>query len=182
MGETAPEGQAEAEDPLGVERVVGAEEAPLAARQVLHGLVARVPAVATAEVGGGRERRGANGGRLGARRPAEPNRLCVRGAADPADVDVVKVAHHGSKDQSSLVYERLRPTLGLVSVGKNDYGHPSPSILKTLERIGARVRRTDRDGIIAVGRPALSPSAASTGRALLEVWTSGAAPSVGGGG
>ncbi|WP_445997544.1 ComEC/Rec2 family competence protein [Okibacterium fritillariae] len=100
----------------------------------------------------------------------------------PADVDVVKVAHHGSKDQSSLVYERLRPTLGLVSVGKNDYGHPSPSILKTLERIGARVRRTDRDGIIAVGRPALSPSAASTGRALLEVWTSGAAPSVGGGG
>jgi competence protein ComEC len=104
----------------------------------------------------------------------------------PADVDVVKVAHHGSKDQSSLLYERLRATLGLVSVGENDYGHPTASILETLDRVGTSVRRTDLDGIIAVGAragPAARPAdRAGPGRAPLEVWTSGARHSVGGGG
>jgi competence protein ComEC len=104
----------------------------------------------------------------------------------PPDVDVVKVAHHGSKDQNSLLYERMQATLGLVSVGENDYGHPTASILETLERVGTIVRRTDRDGIIAVGAPEDPTSGpagrAGPGRAPLEVWTSGAAPGVGGGG
>lgn len=100
----------------------------------------------------------------------------------PPDVDVVKVAHHGSKDQSGLLYERLRATLGLVSVGENDYGHPTTSILETLDRVGTSVRRTDRDGIIAVGPTAGPTGLPGTVRAPLEVWTSGAAPSVGGGG
>jgi len=80
----------------------------------------------------------------------------------------------------------MQATLGLVSVGENDYGHPTASILETLEHVGTIVRRTDRDGIIAVGAPEDPTSGpagrAGPGRAPLEVWTSGAAPGVGGGG
>jgi competence protein ComEC len=100
----------------------------------------------------------------------------------PADVDIVKVAHHGSKDQSSPLYEGLRATLGLVSVGENDYGHPTASILETLARVGTGVRRTDRDGIIAVGSAPDDSSAGDPRRATLEVWTSGSTAGVGGGG
>lgn len=100
----------------------------------------------------------------------------------PADVDVVKVSHHGSKDQSGSLYERLHATLGLVSVGENDYGHPTPDILGTLDRIGTTVRRTDRDGIIAVGSSAEQDAEAGPDRAPLDVWTSGPAAGVGGGG
>ena len=100
----------------------------------------------------------------------------------PSDVNIVKVAHHGSKDQSGLLYESLRATLGLVSVGENDYGHPAASILETLDRVGTSVRRTDRDGIIAVGAVHDQSSSVDPARAALEVWTSGATPGVSGGG
>lgn len=64
--------------------------------------------------------------------------------------DVVKVAHHGSADQDSALYQRLRPALGLITVGENDYGHPRAEIIATLVAVGARVERTDQDGAILV--------------------------------
>jgi len=63
---------------------------------------------------------------------------------------IVKVAHHGSADQSRVLYEYLSPTAGIFSVGKNDYGHPAPSALALLERTGAIVLRTDQLGPIAI--------------------------------
>jgi len=66
-------------------------------------------------------------------------------------VDVVKVAHHGSADQSEAFYDALRPRVALISVGAgNDYGHPAGSILDTLEDLGATIARTDRDGLVLV--------------------------------
>ena len=66
-------------------------------------------------------------------------------------VDIYKVAHHGSRYQDSQLMSEIDPTLALISVGKgNTYGHPDASTISSLESLGARVLRTDRDGAIAV--------------------------------
>lgn len=66
--------------------------------------------------------------------------------------DLVKVAHHGSADQEHRLYRELDPSLALVTVGENDYGHPRAEILDELRRLGATIARTDDDGLILVGR------------------------------
>jgi competence protein ComEC len=67
----------------------------------------------------------------------------------PADVDVLKVAHHGSADPGLPgLLKRLRPRLAVIEVGRhNPYGHPSPSALSALRAV-PRVLRTDRDGTV----------------------------------
>lgn len=88
-------------------------------------------------------------------------------------VDVVKVAHHGSADQSPRLYELLDAQVGLISVGAgNSYGHPTRSLLDLLARCGTRVLRTDRQGVLVV-----SPSANGGG---IEVWTDRAGDDGGG--
>jgi competence protein ComEC len=68
-------------------------------------------------------------------------------------VDVVKVSHHGSRDQSPALYERLRAGLGLIGVGaENEYGHPTDQTLAMLSAMGTLVVRSDRDGIALIGR------------------------------
>ncbi len=80
----------------------------------------------------------------------------------PIDVDVLKVPHHGSARQDADWLSALAPDIALVPVGAdNDYGHPDPGVLDLLDRVGARVARTDTDGDIAVvlgddGRPAVA--------------------------
>ena len=71
-----------------------------------------------------------------------------------ASYEVVKVAHHGSADQDAALYTRLRPAVALITVGENDYGHPRGETLTLLTTSGARVARTDREGLIAVWRDA----------------------------
>lgn len=84
-------------------------------------------------------------------------------AAHPAPVDVVKVAHHGSADQSPRLYERVRARLGLISVGaQNTYGHPSDRLLHLLTEAGTEIVRTDLEGMVLVG-PAPEGE--------IEVWT-----------
>ncbi|WP_170927142.1 ComEC/Rec2 family competence protein [Agreia sp. VKM Ac-1783] len=66
-------------------------------------------------------------------------------------VDVVKVAHHGSGDQSAELYNRIHARAGLISVGAdNDYGHPNARILEILAGAGTRVFRTDQLGLVVV--------------------------------
>lgn len=63
-------------------------------------------------------------------------------------VDVVKVAHHGSADQSARLYEALHATIGLIGVGAgNDYGHPTAKLLGILAAVGTRPIRSDLDGM-----------------------------------
>lgn len=65
--------------------------------------------------------------------------------------DILKVAHHGSKNRDDRFAAATGARLALVSVGAgNDYGHPAPSTLAELERLGMTVRRTDLDGIVVV--------------------------------
>jgi competence protein ComEC len=66
-------------------------------------------------------------------------------------VDVLKVAHHGSADQSARLTNILRPRLALISVGRdNGYGHPTAKTLRLLESVGARNARTDESGLVLV--------------------------------
>lgn len=65
------------------------------------------------------------------------------------DVDVLKVAHHGSKFSTSANFlSAAKPEAAIIGVGKNSYGHPTPQTLERLEDTGAQVFRTDSDGTV----------------------------------
>ena len=68
------------------------------------------------------------------------------------DVDVYKVAHHGSNtSNSSKFLEKLNPEYGIISCGKdNSYGHPHDEIVKRLEKKNIKLYRTDELGTILV--------------------------------
>jgi competence protein ComEC len=66
-------------------------------------------------------------------------------------VDLLKVGHHGSAGSSSTAWlATLSPSVGIVSVGPNNYGHPAPQALARLADAGVEVWRTDRQGTIEV--------------------------------
>ena len=64
--------------------------------------------------------------------------------------DILRVGHHGSDTSSCdewLTY--LYPQEAVISVGKNNrYGHPSKSVLNSLNKHGIKIRRTDLEGTI----------------------------------
>ncbi len=73
-------------------------------------------------------------------------------------VDLVKVAHHGSADQSAGLYQAASARIGIVSVGaENGYGHPTPAALDMLTSAGTSPIRTDECGLIVVGGTADRP-------------------------
>uniref|UniRef100_UPI0035ADCF63 ComEC/Rec2 family competence protein n=1 Tax=Microbacterium sp. TaxID=51671 RepID=UPI0035ADCF63 len=82
---------------------------------------------------------------------ASPQRAIVASDALDPPYDLVKVAHHGSADQDPGLYRAARPAVAIVTVGAgNDYGHPRAEILDELAGIGARIARTDTEGVVAV--------------------------------
>jgi competence protein ComEC len=84
---------------------------------------------------------------------ASEARLLAFGDHLKADVpSVIKVGHHGSAYASTLAFaESVRPRFAVISVGRhNTFGHPSPSTLRTWERIGAQVLRTDTCGAVMI--------------------------------
>ncbi len=68
-----------------------------------------------------------------------------------SQVDLYKVAHHGSRYQDLNFMRALSPRISIISVGKgNTYGHPAPQTIAALSRIGSTVYRTDLDGALAI--------------------------------
>jgi competence protein ComEC len=66
-------------------------------------------------------------------------------------VDLLKVGHHGSRGSTGgELLDSLRPLAAVISVGRNDYGHPAPETLERLQRRRVPVLRTDHDGTISV--------------------------------
>ena len=65
-----------------------------------------------------------------------------------ADIDVLKVGHHGSKTSSSKEFiDEINPRYSTISVGKyNRYGHPNKEVLDNLKN--SKIYRTDQDGSI----------------------------------
>lgn len=73
----------------------------------------------------------------------------------PPEVDVLVAPHHGSAGSSSVgLLNATRPRHVVVSVGRNRYGHPSPSVLARLRAVGATVHTTMEAGAV---RLPLSP-------------------------
>lgn len=68
------------------------------------------------------------------------------------DVDLLKVAHHGSKYSTSKQFlEIITPELAVISVGEhNFYGHPSKDVLERLGEVGANIYKTSKNGAIIV--------------------------------
>ena len=68
-----------------------------------------------------------------------------------ADVEVLKVPHHGSKTGMTRDFiDWISPKLAVVSVGKNSYGHPTQEAQDMLNSVGSRILRTDQHGDIEV--------------------------------
>ncbi len=81
----------------------------------------------------------------------EPQALVMAANPTLGKVDVVKVAHHGSADQNELLYQKLKATVGLISVGLgNSYGHPTDRLLGILARADTLAFRTDYEGMVLV--------------------------------
>lgn len=94
----------------------------------------------------------------------------LRSAGPLPTVDVVKVSHHGSADQSEALYREVHATVGLISVGAgNDYGHPTERLLGILESVGTAALRTDLGGLLLV--------AGTPGR--ITMWSERAPPEAG---
>ena len=75
-------------------------------------------------------------------------RLRAEGAAD---VDVVKMAHHGSAVQDAALARLLSPRVTLVSSGAgNTYGHPAPEAVTLYREVGSAILRTDECGTVGV--------------------------------
>jgi competence protein ComEC len=63
--------------------------------------------------------------------------------------DIIKIAHHGSTTSTGRSFlDAVKPKAAIVSVGRNNFGHPSPVTLKLLEQCGIRYYRTDECGAI----------------------------------
>lgn len=65
---------------------------------------------------------------------------------------ILKAAHHGSKTANSQKFlEAVNPERLIISVGANNrFGHPSPEIIKILEKMGIKFNRTDYEGTIKI--------------------------------
>ena len=66
-------------------------------------------------------------------------------------IDILKVPHHGSKTALRDDFlEVIKPKEAIISVGKNSYGHPNTELIKKMEDMGIKVRRTDLEGEIKI--------------------------------
>jgi len=63
--------------------------------------------------------------------------------------DVLKVSHHGSNSSTTATFlTKVSPTYAVISVGSNNYGHPTDAVLSRLSNAGVEVFRTDLQGTI----------------------------------
>jgi competence protein ComEC len=67
------------------------------------------------------------------------------------DIDIIKVAHHGSDTSSTSAFlDVVQPKIAIISVGENTYGHPSESIIDGLLESNIVTFRTDNEGTVEI--------------------------------
>ena len=68
------------------------------------------------------------------------------------DIDVLKVAHHGSGYSSSVTFfQMVHPRIAMIGVGEHNlYGHPARIVIKRLEERKIKILRTDLDGSFSI--------------------------------
>mgnify|MGYP001773110906 CR=1 FL=1 len=63
--------------------------------------------------------------------------------------EIILVPHHGSKySLNFLFWQLVNPSLAIIQVGKNNYGHPHREVLETFHNLNIHFKRTDLDGEI----------------------------------
>ncbi|QMV40342.1 MBL fold metallo-hydrolase [Cohnella cholangitidis] len=63
--------------------------------------------------------------------------------------DVLKTGHHGSVSSTSpALLKAVSPKFAIISVGKNNYGHPAATILNRLKSAKVTTFRTDLNGTV----------------------------------
>lgn len=72
-------------------------------------------------------------------------------AQQVGSINVLKVAHHGSKYSSSSEFlKTASPQTSIISVGANSYGHPTKEVLERLSASGSNIYRTDEHGAVII--------------------------------
>jgi competence protein ComEC len=66
------------------------------------------------------------------------------------EADVLKVPHHGGGTSDRAWLAGVGADVAVIPVGDNDFGHPVPWVIETLQASGAVVMRTDREGDVLV--------------------------------
>ena len=70
---------------------------------------------------------------------------------DALKADILKVAHHGSPYSTCDAFlQAVKPSVAVISVGKNNYGHPDEKLVEKIQSCGIMVYRTDRDGAVGI--------------------------------
>ena len=67
------------------------------------------------------------------------------------NVSLLKVAHHGSRTSSTEEWiDVLGPDIAVIQCGKNNFGHPDPTVVQRFEERGVQVFRNDKDGAVTL--------------------------------
>ena len=76
----------------------------------------------------------------------------LMGSGALCDIDILKVAHHGSRFSTGTGFlAEVKPEYAVISVAaRNSYGHPAPATLDRLATAGCRVFCTSRSGAVTV--------------------------------
>lgn len=81
---------------------------------------------------------------------ADTESAVIASGAD-IEADILKVPHHGSRYSSSTGFLlAVDPTLAVIPVGENTYGHPHPTVLRRLGNLGIAVKMTLDEGTIDI--------------------------------
>ncbi|XVL63576.1 MBL fold metallo-hydrolase [Paenibacillus amylolyticus] len=77
-----------------------------------------------------------------------PLQVNLNDASASVSIDVLKVAHHGSKTSSTEAWlQYWNAKTAVISAGVNNtYGHPNPGVMERLETTGSDIYRTDQMG------------------------------------
>jgi len=65
--------------------------------------------------------------------------------------DVLKLGHHGSSTSTTLEFlDKVDPVIAVITVGKNNFGHPSQKVIERLEDKNIKIYRTDENGTVII--------------------------------
>ncbi|MGM9647018.1 MAG: ComEC/Rec2 family competence protein [Eubacteriales bacterium] len=81
---------------------------------------------------------------------AQEEELLLAETPSLLNVDLLKVAHHGSATSSTESFlAAVCPEVAVISASKdNSFGHPSPQTLGSLRTLGCMIYRTDQSGTL----------------------------------
>jgi competence protein ComEC len=72
-----------------------------------------------------------------------------RNTPNMLDIDILKAGHHGSRFSTGDSFlDAVSPAIAVFQVGKNNYGHPHPTVIEKCVKKGIMVYRNDLNGAI----------------------------------